>query len=131
MCSVDDAAALKIVATSPQVLDLEKRGMLTVIRPTVAVPTPLITPEPAPIAVSAAPVEAIIPVEVEEEHEPTVPIPGAVVAEMALDDVLPSIPKPNSRTTLANLKAYAAQQEIDYPKGIGRKDLYKIIKETF
>lgn len=113
-CSVDDATALKIVSTSPQILDLEKRGMLAVLRPTL--PTPA-APAPAPAAVAAVAAPA--------------PPPSAVAVEDALEDAPVSIPKPNSKTTLANLKAYAKQEGIDYPDEIGRKNLYKIIKETF
>jgi len=113
MCSVDDATALQIISTSPQVLDLEKRGMLTVIRP--AAPKPVVAAPVAP------------PVAVKEAAPPA----GAVAVEDALEDAPVSIPKPNSKTTLANLRAYADQEGIDYPSDIGRKDLYKIIKETF
>ena len=132
MCSVDDATALKIVSTSPQVLDLEKRGMLSVIRP-VAVPVPVpaaAEPKPEPVlSVEEEDAPVVKSQELVDEDEP--PIPGAVAVEAALDHVLPSMPKPNSRTTLANLRVYADQQGIEYPAGMGRKDLYKIIKETF
>ena len=106
-CSVDDDTALRIVSCSPQILDLEKRGMLAVIRP--AAPAPAPAPVAAPVvAPVVAPVEAVV--------------------EDVLGEAPLSIPKPNSKTTLANLKAYAAQEGIEYAEGISRKDLYKLIK---